>query len=704
MLISHILLKNFGRFDKFTCDFGPGLNLIKGSNEAGKSTLANAITAALFANPKEGKKELVEAASWKSGELPSLEAILNVEGKSYTLVKDFKKGKSKLADNSAGINNESSGIIDDWLKDQLGMSSEQIFKATACIGQGDISHIEESFEVIKDKLESLVTGGREEQAASQTISKIEKRIKSITGENGDGGVLDALDGTVAGIDYNIEKLNRAIATLKAKRSDLIQVEMAYRNVRDDLTTKKDNYELSRKSTRIEENYVNYSKEFQQVQTKLSEAQESLHKIKGLRDRQSGLKNINQKDIKEIDIIDAELNYLHPKRRELESDRTEARDDFESYSIGRVLIMGTVMGGLGSVASALAYFTTFAALLRPYAGYGLIGSIVLFLTGLAIVLSRNQHRKYLKDRAEKLDAKLAELDVELQRYTNGLKNLLSRYTAHSAEDLKRHLWQFDDIENQIAREKEVYENMLEGRPLQDLELRFQTLQEELARITKDKKNIPQSTADEGELNRQALIISQYEERLNDLERERLVLRQQIETAEGGSELLASYVERREKIKARMESLRHEAAILRLTADCIDEARQNVLVSTLEALNNRTSDLLYKLTSGRYSRVDFDKSTMKFKVYCDQKGEWIDPDSGLSAGTVDQIYLAARLALADLVSEKRDSLMILDEPFANYDEHRLENAMRVLKELSENRQILLLTSQNHYDKWADTTVTL
>jgi uncharacterized protein YhaN len=131
---------------------------------------------------------------------------------------------------------------------------------------------------------------------------------------------------------------------------------------------------------------------------------------------------------------------------------------------------------------------------------------------------------------------------------------------------------------------------------------------------------------------------------------------------------------------------------------------VLVSTLDVLNVRTSDILNKLTSGRYSKVRFEKSTMRFEVFSDDKAEWIYPEKGLSAGTVDQIYLAARLALADLVSEEHNSMMILDDPFANYDERRLENAMKVIKELSENHQILLLTSQNHYDKWADCTISL
>ncbi len=181
-------------------------------------------------------------------------------------------------------------------------------------------------------------------------------------------------------------------------------------------------------------------------------------------------------------------------------------------------------------------------------------------------------------------------------------------------------------------------------------------------------------------------------------------QQLENAEGGAELLAGYIERREQFSERVESLNKAITMLNLTADCINEARQNVLVSTLEVLNSRTSDILNKLTSGRYSKVRFDKSTMKFQVFSDAVGYGLIPNRVFRSGTTEQIYLAARLALAELIAEDKSSVMILDDPFAGYDQKRMENAMKVLKEISENHQILLLTSQDHYDKWADSTVAL
>ncbi|OGC91985.1 MAG: hypothetical protein A2W25_08255 [candidate division Zixibacteria bacterium RBG_16_53_22] len=699
MLISHLLLKNFGKFEKFECDFTPGLNLIKGANEAGKTTLANAITATLFLNPTEGGKELVGSISWKSKELPAVEAIFSVDGRQVKLAKDFKHGSIELDDR------DSADDIEKWLSDNLGISSEEIFKATACINQGEISHIEESFDVIKDKLESLITGGREDQAASQTIAKIESRIKEISGEDGiSGGKLEQLNQLSGEMNYNIERLNKAIANLKARRADLIQVEMAYKNVRDDLQAKRERFEKCQKAGKLEEIFVKASREFHDLEGKLADAQESLKKIKSLRDREQGIKGIESKDIKEIEEAEVNLNYLRPKHHELETERNEAKNEYSAYKVGQAYLVCAIAGGLGLTISILSILEMFMVVFKPWAGYGLLVSMALLVLGVAMAISRNQHRAYLKERFEKLEAKLNELDADLGRQTVILKRQLERHASISVEDLKRNLWQRDDIEKQIAREKEIYDDLLGGISVQDLEHRYEVLQEALEKVKRDKRDLSQFIVDEGDLARQTQVISQYEDRIKDLERERIVLRQQIESAEGGAELLASFVERREYLRARADKLLHDVAILRLTANCVNEARQNVLVSTLEVLNVRTSEILHRFTSGRYSKVRFDKSSMKFRIYSEDRGDWVDPEGGLSSGTLDQVYLAARLALADIVSEHKNPPVILDDPFANYDEKRLDNAMKVLKELSADHQILLLTSHSHYDRWADTTITL
>ena len=71
----------------------------------------------------------------------------------------------------------------------------------------------------------------------------------------------------------------------------------------------------------------------------------------------------------------------------------------------------------------------------------------------------------------------------------------------------------------------------------------------------------------------------------------------------------------------------------------------------------------------------------------------PLSYLSQGTADQLYLALRLALADLLLPQPDACpLILDDAFLTFDDGRLALALEVIQELAQSRQVLLFTCQS------------
>ena len=64
--------------------------------------------------------------------------------------------------------------------------------------------------------------------------------------------------------------------------------------------------------------------------------------------------------------------------------------------------------------------------------------------------------------------------------------------------------------------------------------------------------------------------------------------------------------------------------------------------------------------------------------------------LSRGTVDQLYLAVRLAICELVLPPEKQVpIVLDDALANFDDSRCAAALQFLKEAAGNRQILLFT---------------
>jgi len=180
MRIEKCEISRYGKLKSFSTDFGVGINLVKGPNEAGKSTLVDALTDALFENPKSKRKDVKARTSWGSEQDFEISLDFESEGKTYTLAKDFESGDVSLLKKSSGETIEDRKRVDSVVAGSLGLSNKEVFLATACIRQDEIARISDSPEAIKDRLEALITGGKEEALASKAISKVRASIKDLT--------------------------------------------------------------------------------------------------------------------------------------------------------------------------------------------------------------------------------------------------------------------------------------------------------------------------------------------------------------------------------------------------------------------------------------------------------------------------------------------------------------------------------------------
>jgi uncharacterized protein YhaN len=75
-----------------------------------------------------------------------------------------------------------------------------------------------------------------------------------------------------------------------------------------------------------------------------------------------------------------------------------------------------------------------------------------------------------------------------------------------------------------------------------------------------------------------------------------------------------------------------------------------------------------------------------------------DRQLSRGVRDQLVLAVRLALARFLARPGEPLpLLLDDPFAHYDDTRFRRGMSALAEEASGHQIILLTCQAERQRW-------
>ena len=170
-----------------------------------------------------------------------------------------------------------------------------------------------------------------------------------------------------------------------------------------------------------------------------------------------------------------------------------------------------------------------------------------------------------------------------------------------------------------------------------------------------------------------------------------------------------------VDARLDEIQEASARLQGDYDAIEvamealkEADDQLHARFSPQLSQTAAGYFQQLTQGRFSQVALDRS---FNVTVRETGALADrPLALLSQGTADQLYLALRLAVADLVLPSPQACpLILDDALLSFDDDRLAVVLHLLTELAEDRQILLFTCQHREffmleDRPEITTVTL
>ena len=147
-------------------------------------------------------------------------------------------------------------------------------------------------------------------------------------------------------------------------------------------------------------------------------------------------------------------------------------------------------------------------------------------------------------------------------------------------------------------------------------------------------------------------------------------------------------RRAELENQRTDLEAEYSAIRLAMETLDHANTALQNRFSPELGRRAAEIFARLTGSRYSGVVLDRS---FRLSAEPAGDPVFRDAALlSAGTLDQLYLAVRLAICDLVLPPEKQVpIVLDDALANFDDQRCAAALRFLKEAAGDRQILLFT---------------
>lgn len=152
-------------------------------------------------------------------------------------------------------------------------------------------------------------------------------------------------------------------------------------------------------------------------------------------------------------------------------------------------------------------------------------------------------------------------------------------------------------------------------------------------------------------------------------------------------------RRAALEEQLERRVQEYDALDLALSTLEQANATLRERFSPTLNKAAGEIFSRLTGGKYSAL-----TLSRDFSAAVGGENVHSSLCLSAGTVDQLYLAVRLALCRLTVPAAP--ILLDDALCAFDEQRAELALEVLAELGQERQILLFSCHERESRWAQT----
>jgi uncharacterized protein YhaN len=144
---------------------------------------------------------------------------------------------------------------------------------------------------------------------------------------------------------------------------------------------------------------------------------------------------------------------------------------------------------------------------------------------------------------------------------------------------------------------------------------------------------------------------------------------------------------EQAENRIQKLEQTYAALELALGTLDSASAELQRRFAPRISRQAQELFRELTEDRYQTLTLAND---LSLHAAAEGEdTLHSHQWRSDGTIDQLYLALRLAVARELTP--EAPLILDDALVRFDDKRLAAALKILRREAEGKQVILFTCQ-------------
>ena len=703
------LSATFGRLEQRELTLSPGLNVLYAPNESGKSTWGAFIRTMLYGLSTRERGPLADKnrfAPWSGAAMQGRMDVSAAEG-DYTLLRQTKRAASPMGEFSctytgtatpvAGVTAQNAGEV------LLGVPRE-VFERSAFIGQNALA-VEQDAE-LERRIAALITTGEEDTSYSQSYERLKKQLNRR--KHNKTGLIPALEREIDDLHLTLRELNALEAQARQSQAALDGLERRTAELRQQSSQ----WQALERQAQAED----YDRAAQT-------AQETARRAALLEDTCAGLPDGQTLTLLEgqAAAVQADLDTLAEQRRaaqKAERSAAEAKEALAAHPLypadeaalrlradaivpqkAPSPLLTVFTAGLIVIAGVLAFL--FRADALPFWIFTAMAVLGIVTTAFAVKFRRQaivERQKFAEKQRAALESQMAEYlprraqEARLQAEARRLADI-----ADGAEESCRR--RLAALTAQVRRFEPGVQDLggaqvaLAAARRRQAELAAARQQAREAALYRDALQKPEQSAAGASLTVPTLSKEDTAAALSDTlaqlatERSRFdTLTGRIRSLDRSSDLQDQLAQKQEQLSA----LREEYDAIALAMEALEQANTTLQNRFSPALGARAAEIFSAITAGRYDRVLLSRD---FSLSAEPAGDPVGRSIRLlSQGAADQLYLAVRLAICDMVlpEEKRVPL-ILDDALVSFDDDRLHAALDYLLAESEKRQILLFSCQ-------------
>lgn len=678
MKLINCYIENFGKLHEYRYSFEDGLNIILEENGWGKSTFAAFVKAMFYGMEYTTKKSITENERkrylpWQGGNYGGY-LVFSVKDRIYRIERFF--GAKDKGDRYTLYDEETGRVSNDF----GARPGEEIFGIDAFAFERSTFFPQEGRDITMNdsltaKLSNLSNNSNDVENFQKAVDSIDARLKFFK-KTGDRGRIAELEKKISEINHDLAQFGNRTETfenLKNKRNELenkrVELFDELKSVRDEIKqsgeyegmkARKSHYDLLVKNHLEAKSRLDAAKLF-------FENEEQFDRLPEKKEEYDNLARLEEKYRDESENL-----------KELEYRKHNLETQFESHKktpVGSfiLLLFGIVALGCGVVLWAVTDVDVLFAILC--AGIGgilfLLGIVTWILGGTK---AGREYRGQMQEVDEEIDCAritVREYNLEREQVKKSLDNYVKDFQVEQPDNIVKSLTEIDVKSKEY---KKLTEMMISAKKeLEDFENANEM--DKIRTVQVPRHSLGELQKKETSLNNALMSVME--------EKNSIARRMDALTNDDDDE--NDLIQSRECLELELKDCVRQYEILSMTREYLTTANDRFKTKYIQKMKDSFKEYVNLLNGRQMNNVSVD---IDLNVTVEDYGEKHDLES-YSTGYRDMLSLCTRFALVSAMFEGEQPCIILDDPFVNLDENRLDNAMRFLKGLGEVNQLIYFT---------------